>query len=113
MYSFFSPWLHLNTHIPPNPFDFGIGDDRIVDNLSPEEVEILRKIVFNELGVEEGNPDYVQRHYVSKGSPESPAPGDIKVTVFRTNRESDGLFLQELTFPDGQKRLVVGVDKNI
>ena len=98
--------------IPPNPSSMGAGDERTLEELSPEELEAAEVILFERFGVNRNAKEArLVRNYESFAPEEATLPGRIKVSVYRTKEE--GVFLQELTFLDNAKRWVLGPNKDI
>lgn len=90
--------------IPPDPSSMGF-DDRTLEDITDTERAELKRILFEELGVDpNNNKDSLVRSYKVEA---------LNIQVFRTNREDEGIFLQEILYPDGEKRWVVGPDRNI
>lgn len=99
--------------LPIDPYSMGI-EERTFEELSPEEKIIARQVIFSELGLNAENlGESILREYITTASEDATAPGKIKVSVFKIGGENEGIFLQELTFSDGEKRWVVGPDQNI
>lgn len=94
-----------------DPYSMGI-DERNFEQLSAQEKAEAEKLIYEMLGLETENLSRLKtREYVSETSGDATIPGEIKVSVFNTNIE--GVYLQELVFADGEKRFVLGPDKNI
>src|SRR6266571_7906598 len=89
--------------LPPDPSSMGIGETNF-EELTDEEITIVREVLFKTLGVNASNPDSVQRTYTTEAPQEATVPGEIGVTVFKTNREDT--FLQEMNYQDGKQRWV-------
>lgn len=88
---------------PVDPASMGI-DDRTVEELSPQEKAKLREVLLQSVGLEETVLDQVtHREYTTSES--------IQVTVYHT--DLDDIYLQELNFPDGETRFMLGPDMNI
>ncbi|MDP3888815.1 MAG: hypothetical protein Q8Q24_02110, partial [bacterium] len=76
------------------------------------ELKAVKEILLQELGLSEGTLEERKvRDYVSQPSKDATVPGEIRVSVYETSR--DGLYFQELTFPDNQKRWMVGPDQDV
>lgn len=107
----------LTTPMPPDPLSLGI-DERTLHELTTEELNLIRRVLFSKLKVDITDP--IRTYQTGIGAevmrPSGvmiPAHSMIQVSVFRTNRESEGLYLQELTYPDSVKGWVIGPDQNI
>lgn len=110
-----------DTPVPPDPFSMGI-DDRTLEDLSPDELRIVRSITFAQLGIDQRNPAVARvRNYQSR-TPDMikrpsglviPKGSPIDVEVFKTNRLEQGIHLHELTFSDRALRWAVGPNQDI
>lgn len=99
--------------LPPDPSSMGI-DERTLEELSPEELAAARSILFERFGVDPEKLEEARvRQYSTPAPEEGKVPGDIRVDVYKTNMEEEGIVLQELTFADGAQRWVVGPDQDI
>ena len=96
--------------LPPDPSSMGLGETNL-EELTDEEILIVRETVFATLGVNPIDERAIHRIYQTEAPQEAVVPGKIDVKVFVTNREST--FLQEMTYQDGKQRWVVGPDNNI
>lgn len=97
--------------LPPDPYSLGF-DERTFEDLDRQEKEAAQEILYQQLGLDpERLDDFKVREYISKAPDQARVPGKISVVVYRTNKED--VFLQELTFEDGEKRWVVGPDLDI
>lgn len=96
---------------PPDPYSMGF-DERTIDELTNEEKVIAQEVIYQKFGLTpEGLNKARIKTYTTRASEEAKVPGEIKIEMFRTNRED--IFLQELTFQDGHKSWVIGPDQNI
>lgn len=96
---------------PIDPSSMGF-DVRTMGELTPIEKDVARQLVFQRLGIDPNKlEEYRTRQYTTFPVEDVPAPGEIKAEVYRTNTED--IFLQELTFPDGEKRWLLGPDQDI
>lgn len=96
--------------IPPDPLSMGF-DERTLEELNRSELAVVQEVLYQELGLEPAIENFKVREYVAPPSEGDTVPGEVEVSVYKTNRE--GVFLQELFFKDGQKRWVFGPDVNI
>lgn len=98
---------------PPDPVSMGF-DERTIEELGEAERIVVKGILFERLGIDHQQPDKSRiREYITQTPPDTKFPGEIKVSVYRTTQEEEGIYLQELTFPDGEKRWVIGPNQNI
>lgn len=106
---------HLETFgpspVPPDPSSLDMDDERTLEELEIDELQRVESVLCKTLGVDIQNPDFEVRRYNSFARMEAKVPGKIEVRVLKTNRER--VFLQEMTFLDGEVRWVVGGDTNI
>jgi hypothetical protein len=102
--------LFDNEPLPPDPSSMGLGEINL-EELSDEQILIVRETVFTTLGVNPIDETATHRTYQAEAPQEATVPGQIDIKVFRTNRE--GTFLQEMTYQDGKQRWVIGSDTNI
>jgi hypothetical protein len=99
--------------LAPDPFSMGF-DERTLEELNPDELGIVRRSLFYNLGIDTNKLEkFLVRQYSTPAPEDAKVPGEIKVDVYRTNKEVDGIFLQELTFTDDEKRWVIGPDVDI
>ncbi|MDO8429442.1 MAG: hypothetical protein Q7S88_02320 [Candidatus Daviesbacteria bacterium] len=96
---------------PPDPYSMGF-DERTLEELTPAELEVARRVIYSKLGLD---PDKIDddkvRTYESPVPEDAKSPGIIKIDVFKTNNPD--IFLQELNSPDGEKRWLIGPDQDI
>lgn len=92
-----------------DPFSMGI-DERTIDEITPDERQIVWQTVCNELGV---SPVCVmmEKHFVRSYDTKTEQGEKIGVTVISTQRE--GIFLHILTYTDGEVRWMLGPNVNI
>ena len=86
-----------------DPFSMGI-DSRTLEELSAEELAVLRQVLFEKLALDPQNleKDRIREYTINRAT----------VVVYKTNQE--GLFLQKMTFlRDEAVRWVLGPDQNI
>lgn len=101
----------ISEPLSPDPGSMGI-DDRTFEELMEWEKKEAEKVIYEELRLEiDKLNEVVVREYTTQAVESARVPGEIKVRVFETNK--DGMFLQELTFKDNEKRWVVGPDQDI
>ena len=99
--------------LAPDPCSMGF-DERTLEELDPDELAVVRGVLFSNLGVDpEKLDEAIVRQYNTPAPENAKVPGEIKVDVYKTNKEEEGIVLQELTFADGEKRWVVGPDVDI
>lgn len=99
--------------LPPDPDSMGV-DHRTFEDLTKQERQEAQRVIYQELGLQPDKLNQAKiRDYTTQADETARVPGEIKISVFRTNRESQGIFLQELTYMDAQKRWVIGPDSNI
>lgn len=96
-----------DTPLPVDPSSMGV-DERTFEELSEAEKKLAQGVIYERLGLD---PDKLPEAKVRDYTTQAPEQGEIQVTVFRTNNEE--LFLQELTFADGEKRYMLGPDQDI
>lgn len=103
--------IMLDIPRPPDPASMGF-DDRNMEELTPVEREVAKQVIFQTLGLEPTKLDEVKlRKYTTNSAADTPAPGEVQVNVYKTNKAD--LFLQELLFSDGEKRWVIGPNQDI
>lgn len=96
---------------PPDPYSMGF-DERAIDELSDEEKAVAQQVIYQKFGLTPDKLDEARvRTYATQAPEDAKVLGEIRVEVFRTNRED--ISLQELTFQDGHKSWVIGPDQNI
>lgn len=94
----------------PDPYSMGI-DSRTMDELDEDEMQIAWELTCQALGLDPENLEpHEIRSYTTHAQPKAKVPGQIRVRVYRSEI---GLFLQELTFSNGEKSWVIGPDQNI
>lgn len=105
--------LLLDIPRPPDPVSMGF-DERTLEELTEAEKVVIRDTLFERLGID---PLQLDRSRIRNYKTETPDgikfPGKIDVSVYRTTQAGEEIFLQELTFPDGEKRWVIGPDQDI
>lgn len=99
-----------NTPLSPDPSMMIEGEDRSMEDLSPDEQMEVRDVVYKNLGLDTLE-DIEERKYESEAPPEVNVPGKIKVTVLRTNRP--GVYMHEMVFSDGALRWAIGPNTDI
>lgn len=96
---------------PPDPYSMGF-DERTIDQLGEDEKAIVQRVIYQKFGL---TPEKLAetriRSYSTQAPEDAKVPGEIKVEMFRTNKED--IFLQELIFQNGDKSWVIGPDQNI
>lgn len=111
--------IFLDVPRPPDPNSMGF-DDRTLEELNTEELEVVRQTLYKKLEIDPGDPqrfkirDYQTKTIAPLKRPSGiviPPESTINVSVYRTNREE--VFLQELTFPDNDIRWALGPDQDI
>lgn len=60
--------------LPPDPSSMGLGETTL-EELSPEQLSIVRETIFGKLGVDDKNPDFLHREYESEAPEEATVPG--------------------------------------
>ncbi len=96
---------------PLDPYSMGF-DERVIDELSDDEKAVAQQVIYQKFGLTPESLEEAKiKAYTTQAPDDAKIPGDIKVEIFRTNRED--IFLQELTFQDGHKSWVIGPDQNI
>lgn len=79
--------LYDNEPLSPDPFSMGIGETSL-ENLSDEELSAIREALFEKLGVNPQDPEFIHRTYVTEAPEGATVTGKINVNVFKTNREN-------------------------
>lgn len=111
----------LDVPRPPDPASMGF-DERTLEELGDAEKRLVRDILFEQLGIDPQKEEAArQRTYQTQTEVEItrqsgsviPSHSPIDVFVYRTNRNDQGIVLQELIFPDKERRWVIGPDQNI
>lgn len=97
--------------LPPEPYSLGLDDERTFEELSVDELKVVREELHRYLGINLTDPNEAVRRYFTFAQEESTVPGEMQVKVKKTNRE--GIFLQEMRYEDNALRWVVGPDRNI
>ena len=97
--------------IPPDPSSLGMSDGRNFEELDEGELEEIKNVLYETLGIEQQYSNSEVRRYESQADPQAKVPGKIEIRVLKTNRPNT--FLQEMTFSDGATRWVIGPDINI
>ncbi|KKU93252.1 hypothetical protein A3C34_04060 [Candidatus Amesbacteria bacterium RIFCSPHIGHO2_02_FULL_48_21] len=100
----------FDTPLPLDPDSLNV-EPRTFEELSPLELDIVQKTIFNKLGLTSDPDTHKIREYTTPTPPKATVPGTIKAVVYSTNIE--GVFLQELVFPDFRQSWVIGPDQNI
>lgn len=95
---------------PIDPESLSIG--KSAEELDPEEKKAVEEVILAEFGLTKGKLEKEKiREYESQASEDATVPGKIRIEVFETNKE--GVYLQKLTFSDGEIRWVAGADTKI
>jgi hypothetical protein len=100
---------------PPDPNALGF-DDRTFEQLTQEELNLIKDILYTKFGLDKEKDQVKIRDYVSESDETALSPGKRNVDVYKTDKKNaagDDIFLQEITDPEGNVRWVVGPDKEI
>lgn len=101
----------LDSPKPLDPYSMGF-DERTIDQLSAVEKTIAQQVIYQKFGLTTEKLEEARiKTYITQAPKDAKVPGEIKVEMFRTNKEN--IFLQELTFQNGDKSWVIGPDQNI
>lgn len=96
---------------PLDPYSMGF-DDRTIDELTDQEKLIAREVIYQKLGIASGELGETSvRSYSTEAAENSKTPGEIKVAVFITN--TPDIYLQELTYHNGDQSWVIGPNQDI
>lgn len=84
----------------------GGEDERNFLDLSKEEQDFTRGVLFKEIGFDPQNPENVTSHIMQ--APEGAEwQGEASVMVYKTARSDEGMFLHEITYPKGETDYIV------
>lgn len=79
----------------------GGEDERTFLDLSQEEQDFIRDILFREIGFDSQNPESVGS-YTTKAPEGVEWQGEARVKVCKTARSEEGMFLHEIHYPDNK-----------
>lgn len=106
--------------IDPHSMDESINEDSfegIYEGLTDAEKALVEKLLYEKLGLDPNNLDAMKvRDYKINSLDDTPSPGEVDVSVYKTNLKEPDLgevFLQILTFQDDATRFVIGPDQDI
>lgn len=105
------------------------GAEREFEDYSPEERAAAKSMIYEKFGVDRTQEDAVVRTYTVRATQEgeqggAKVPGVLSIDVLRTtvlgtvtrgdgSEEEVPFLLQEITYPNGQQRFVLGQDVNL
>ncbi len=100
----------LDTVRPIDPWCMRL--EKPMEELNLGEKKIIEQAIFKTAGLEPQTLEESKiRQYEAHGKEGTKGAGKIYIEVFRTNQEE--VFLQKLTYPDGEIRWAVGPDENL
>lgn len=84
----------------------GGEDERTFLDLSEQEQDFIKSVLFKEIGLDPQSPENVAS-YITQAPERSEWQGEADVKVYKTTRSDEGMFLHEIHYSDNKVDYVV------